>query len=299
MEDIPKKRGRKPKLDDTLTLKKKRGRKPTGKIIEIGNLTNFPKCIIAHLPLTSVEISKITGTQNVVEKVDKIVSSISVNINDDILDNKKCNNCVHLEKQCSELRMKLNESQVDYEAPGEHKQYLCKLDTICYNNNIISGKKTDICCWWCCNQFDTLPIGLPEKYIDTKFYVHGCFCSFSCAHSYNLNMNDNRIWDRFSLLNYMKLKITGSDSTINTAPPREALNMFGGPLSIVEFRKKCISLPLKDISSKEYSYLLPPLIPYYGVLDEIPLIVPSKHLQKLKRNKPLQSNNNNLLDMML
>jgi hypothetical protein len=306
MEDnIPKKRGRKPKSDEVQTIKKKRGRKPTGKIIEIGNLSNYSKCIITHLPLTTVEISKIVGTNNNEKQPntnDKIVQSIHVNMNDD--NTKYCSNCLSLEKQCSELKTKLNDikhtsyhnNPVD---TGNHKQYLCKLDLV-NTDNLKWGKKTDIACWWCCNKFDNLPLGLPEKYLDSKFYVQGCFCSFNCIQSYNLSLNDNKIWDRFSLLNYMKIKITNNDFTITTAPPRQALKMFGGPLSIDEFRKKCISLPLPEnlsINTKEYNYNLPPIIPIYGLLDELP-VENKKNTNKLKRNKPLLSLNNNLLQMM-
>jgi hypothetical protein len=303
MEDnIPKKRGRKPKTDEVQTIKKKRGRKPTGKIIDIGNLSNYSKCIITHLPLTTVEISKIVGLNN--EKQpntnDKIVSSINVSMNDE--NAKYCSNCQSLEKQCTELKIKLNDikhnsyhnNQNDTE---NNKQYLCKLDLV-NTDNLKWGKKTDIACWWCCNKFNCLPLGLPEKYLDNKFYVHGCFCSFNCVQSYNLSLNDNKIWDRFSLLNYMKIKITNNDFKITTAPPRQALKMFGGPLSIDEFRKKCVTLPLPDIiTNNEYNYSLPPIIPIYGVLDELP-VDNKKNIQKIKRNKPLLSINNNLLQMM-
>ena len=42
--------------------------------------------------------------------------------------------------------------------------------------------KTDVCCWWCCHKFDSIPVGLPVDYNAKlrKFRVKGVFCSFAC-----------------------------------------------------------------------------------------------------------------------
>jgi len=302
-EEIPKKRGRKPKIVDLNIVvdKKKRGRKPTGKIIDLNSntLDSVSNCIIAHLPLNNKDITKITGSslkilenENKINE-NKIVSSINININDDICDSYRCERCTLLEKQCLDLKNKLNE--VNLNKNIERKQYICKLNIVdISNNNLIWKEKTDISCWWCCNKFETVPIGLPEKYINSNFYVHGCFCSFNCAHSYNINLNDSKIWDRYSLLNFMKIKIdnTNDIEVIIPAPPRQALEMFGGPMNIEEFRMSSLYL------TKQYIHLLPPMIPIYGILDELPRNQNNKNNFKLKRSKPLLSQNNNLLQMM-
>lgn len=98
--------------------------------------------------------------------------------------------------------------------------------------------KTNVCCWWCCNTFDTVPIGLPEKYIDSidKFRVKGIFCSFSCMIAYRNNEKGD-IKD--FLINFLYSKITGTpliNIDLQPAPPRCSLKMFGGDLSIDEFR---------------------------------------------------------------
>jgi len=98
--------------------------------------------------------------------------------------------------------------------------------------------KTDICCWWCCHQFETVPIGLPVKYDEKKkFHVKGVFCSFSCMMAYK---NDNPIYQsKRNLINFLYKKLTGTlllDINLVPAPPRCALKMFGGELNINQFR---------------------------------------------------------------
>lgn len=97
---------------------------------------------------------------------------------------------------------------------------------------------TDVCCWWCCHKFDTVPIGMPLSYNENvkKFRVKGVFCSFSCMMAYKCDkpkiMNDY-------LIKLLYKKITGELSLSNTilvAPPRESLKIFGGKLTIDEFR---------------------------------------------------------------
>jgi len=93
-------------------------------------------------------------------------------------------------------------------------------------NKLIENKKTDICCWWCTYQFDTDPCFIPEKYYNEKYYVFGCFCSFNCAASYNLNINDYKVMERYALLK--KLYNINLDKKSKLAPPKEVLTKYGG-----------------------------------------------------------------------
>ena len=99
--------------------------------------------------------------------------------------------------------------------------------------------KTDISCWWCCHQFDSVPIGLPIKYDNNKkkFHVKGVFCSFSCMLAYK---KDNPHYkSKQDLINFLYTKLTGTfllDINLCPAPPRCSLKMFGGELSIDQFR---------------------------------------------------------------
>lgn len=100
-------------------------------------------------------------------------------------------------------------------------------------------EKTDICCWWCCHVFETIPLGMPIHYEHSvkKYRTRGIFCSFSCMKSYH---DENRL-KYYPLIMSLYSQITGEfnlkNCKINNAPPRCALKMFGGQLTISEFRK--------------------------------------------------------------
>lgn len=99
--------------------------------------------------------------------------------------------------------------------------------------------KTDVCCWWCCHSFDTVPLGLPEKYDELmkKFLVKGVFCSFSCMMAYKKEIKRDCTKDY--LIKFLYTKLTGTfllDAHLEPAPPRCSLKMFGGDLTIEEFR---------------------------------------------------------------
>lgn len=97
---------------------------------------------------------------------------------------------------------------------------------------------TDVCCWWCCHTFDTVPIGLPVHY-DTKiskFRVKGVFCSFACVNAYRLEKRDP---NKDTLIKFLYKKLTGEildTKPLPIAPSRYTLKIFGGELTIEEFR---------------------------------------------------------------
>lgn len=136
------------------------------------------------------------------------------------------------------------------------------------DGNISIDNPTDVVCWWCTHNFETLPCFLPDKFIDGTFYVIGCFCSFNCAVSYNFNLNDYKTWERYSLINKMYNMIYKKNDIIHMAPPRETLKKFGGILSIEEFRSNA------STCIKEFRLVFPPMIPI------IPFIEERKHFVK-------------------
>lgn len=99
-------------------------------------------------------------------------------------------------------------------------------------------RQTDTYCFWCSHSFTNIPIGIPVKVFDGKFYCNGNFCSFECASAYNYNMsNDNRnIFEKQNLLNLMASKFQAK-TPVRCAKPREMLKIFGGSMEINEFRK--------------------------------------------------------------
>lgn len=131
-------------------------------------------------------------------------------------------------------------------------------------------KQTDIWCNWCCHPFNTVPVGLPESYCRAtqKFIVRDCFCSFNCAHAFYVALDDHKVWERYALLNRLKNIIFAGTEMQNKkivcAPPRKVLTVFGGSKSIDDLRNTKLCIP------KRYINLLPPSVPFFGIIEEIP-----------------------------
>lgn len=111
-------------------------------------------------------------------------------------------------------------------------------------------ERTNICCYWDTEQFDTQPLGLPEKKLGDTFFVKGCFCSFECMASYNFSINDDKVWERYALINlmYKKMFNLNQNFKVELAPPREALLKFGGVYNIHKFRELCSEKSIKILS---------------------------------------------------
>jgi hypothetical protein len=178
------------------------------------------------------------------------------------------------------------------------------------NNEKTWPESTNTYCWWCCHPFTNTPCSLPEYYKKEKFYVSGCFCSFNCTASYNFSKNDDDIWERFSLLNLMYKKLYNHKFVkINLAPPRETLKIFGGYLSIEEFREAALK------NDKSFLVVKPPLISIIPKIEENILnniknlknsfpqtneniLNKTQNSLKLKRSKPVTNPNSTLQSFM-
>ena len=211
----------------------------------------------------------------------------------------------------SEKKYKNNEEEDDIKPNKVIKKNLRNIlyEFINANNEKTWPESTNIHCWWCCHQFTNTPCALPEYYKKDKFYVSGCFCSFNCSASYNFSKNDDNIWERFSLLNLLYKKLYHQKFVkISLAPPRETLKIFGGYLSIEEFREVLIK------NEKTYTVVKPPLISIIPKIEEnisqnlknkngFPLVNENilnktQNSLKLKRNKPVTNPNNTLQSFM-
>jgi len=130
------------------------------------------------------------------------------------------------------------------------------------NGKQIICEKTDIACWWCTYNFDTIPCFIPERYYDNKFYVFGCFCCFDCASAYNLSLADYKVMDRHSLIKKLYRQIKGTNEEIPIAPAKEVLAKFGGPLTIQEYRKTSRAI------NKDFKLVLPPMVNLVACIEE-------------------------------
>ena len=126
------------------------------------------------------------------------------------------------------------------------------------NNNLINiENKNNSCCFWCCHTIDSNIYGMPFNYdtINDTFYVLGSFCSLQCANAYNFSVNcgSDKVWEINSWIQ-MIAKRYGFVHIIRPAPSKYLLKMFGGNLTIEDFREAHLN------SDKTYVLNIPPMI---------------------------------------
>ena len=274
---------------------------------------NKNETFILHLPIKSLDNN---------DPLPNIKNNISYSVYDEDMNNYKINNINLLPTQIDLLDMinitEINKTieQTDTQTDVKPNKIIKKnLKNIMYefinaNNDKKWPDSTNIYCWWCCHPFKGPPCALPEYYKKEKFYVNGCFCSFNCTASYNFSKNDDDIWERYSLLNLMYKKLYNHKFVkINLAPPREILKIFGGYLTIEEFRENTLK------NDKTYIVIRPPLISIIPKIEEnlsnnnkitknnYPLVNESilnktNNSLKLKRSKPITNPNSTLQSFM-
>ena len=279
--------------------------------------------IILHLPISKADITQINTVEILSNDiVEKNNSNIIVDESDESLEQenlKQNNNYVKqlgiiikkLKEENDELKKYLNDITPMYFT--EVKIYPINLKLFDTYQNKLIPTHTNICCWWCTYSFDNLPTYLPEKYLNENFHVSGCFCSFNCAGAYNLSLNDDKVWERYSLLKllyYMINKdniVSINDIDINIAGPKELLEKFGGPIKIEEYRKN------SKILGREYHKLMPPFLPMNFGFEEITNSKTNKNTNisnlinsnyknddiSIKRNKPLNNITSTQIDIFM
>ena len=111
-----------------------------------------------------------------------------------------------------------------------------------------------VLCYHCCHSCPKVPLQLPWKYDvnNDTFLVEGFFCSWECMKSYNLQLNDFLKNNRFELIQLMYKKYTGNNDLISFAPKRDQLELFGGSMTIQEFRKNSKSMLHYNIDIVEH-----------------------------------------------
>jgi hypothetical protein len=118
-------------------------------------------------------------------------------------------------------------------------------------------KATTVHCWWCCHPFDNPPCAIPSEYKNGTYNVYGIFCSPECAGAYNFDdtRTSTDVWERYTLLNMLYRNVySDKHYKIKLAPPRQTLKIFGGTLTIKEFRANFQS------TTHSYKMVMPPMI---------------------------------------
>jgi hypothetical protein len=88
-------------------------------------------------------------------------------------------------------------------------------------------------CWWCCHPFEWESLHFPYKLKSNVFYTTGHFCTWECMKAYAIDRNFTGQCEYITL---MRKRMEGKISQTKKAPNKYTLEMFGGTLSIDEFR---------------------------------------------------------------
>lgn len=299
------KRGRKPKnviKDSQKTTNEekipiKRGRKPKDKYGVIKNEINIKELgsVILHLQINSKDINSNFVDKELLSYSPEIKSPEPYDITMSILpynshisssspypfsnnENNDSNDIQNIEVEKTNLENKIEQNieEIDKNI-NSYDMLSCNITKV-YNCNTIEHNNQY--CYWCCHTFKNKQIGLPINYKNNKYEYFGTFCSpeCACAYNYNSNVSQEDIFNRYTLLNMMCCELYDDDIiTIKKASSKLILQMFGGPLSIDEFRKNNTNY------SKDYKILNPPLVSIVPQIVEI-------QVNKINKFIPIDNN---------
>lgn len=312
-----KKRGRKPKIkvitEDELNkfvLPSKRGRKPKDKVGIFDknlNLDSISNCIL-HLPIPLNKLEEIdNNTHNEINPYDPFLITNDIETTPTL----STNNCIYSNVTYTDNESENTTETVDENTNEDMNNYSNVIkniynketvkDTNIYNDNYIKRYQvthnTNVKCNWCLYECNNEIFKLPYILKQNEINYYGNFCCPECAAAFNFNeLNDEYIWERYSLLNYLYNK---SDEKLSIAPSRLVLDIFGGPLTIDEYRN--------IISTKKHVNVIMP--PHYIICPQIDVsqncvesdgFIPlnlnriNKYTSKLKLKKPATPMNTTL-----
>lgn len=162
-------------------------------------------------------------------------------------------------------------------------------------------EKSESACFWCCHTFSNCPVVLPIRDTGEHLLVTGNFCSPECAMSYlfDIHQDAHTRWEQLALL--YRVYTDSCSGKISPAPPRAILKLFGGNLSIQEYRSLIRSHKVRvDIH-------LPPMVSILATMDTKPIdfydssltknvtetvkerLQKAEEVLRLRRTKPLKA----------
>ena len=165
-----------------------------------------------------------------------------------------------------------------------------------YNDEDVKNENVDYCekselCWNCCHSFNEHTYGIPMKYINGVFYIYGEFCSLECAARYaHDELKEYDFSEIFSLINLYSNIINNKHDKIEIAPHRLLLKVFGGKLTIDEYRSSNVT---------NYDIRIPPILPIKHLVNKYETNQnSSKNMLKLYRKAPLPSEKKSITSSM-
>jgi len=165
-------------------------------------------------------------------------------------------------------------------------------------------ERVDTACFWCCHPFEWRPVVLPVRDQGEYIQVQGNFCCPECAmaHLFDSRQDSFARWEQLSLLSRIYgAACEGADGLIRPAPPRTVLKLFGGPMTIEDYRAFIRKGKMRvDIH-------VPPMVSLLATMDTKPIdfydvsltknvmetvgerLAKAEEVLKLKRTKPLKA----------
>jgi hypothetical protein len=161
--------------------------------------------------------------------------------------------------------------------------------------------QSDTACFWCCHSFTHRPVVLPIRDTGDYLEVSGNYCSPECAVAYLFDMrqDSHTRWEQLALL--YRVYGEACQGTIHPAPPRTSMRLFGGSLSIEEYRNLIHSHKVRvDVH-------LPPMVSILSTMDTKPIdfydasltknvnetvkerLQKAEEVLRLRRTKPLKA----------
>lgn len=198
---------------------------------------------------------KKTNKKNIID------SMIKDNDDDDILiqlpiSQNKINSIINIEKNDEKIIEPIPYENICYFS-NESSDVSCDNEYYQNNYNLNNPANKNSCCFWCCHKIDGNIYGMPYNYdpINDTYFIIGSFCSFQCANAYNFSVNcgSDKVWEINSWIQ-MIAKRCGFSKLIRPAPSRYLLKMFGGTMTIEEFREAHLN------NDKTYILNIPPMI---------------------------------------
>ena len=257
--------------DTTEPIKAKRGRKPKSTLIPViktkENQVETP--IIVHLPIDYMETIKNND-------INENCNMINYDSNDIFIKSESVETIRPIDKENKILKNKIDELT-------EKLNKYEKINKPCINPLINNSSK----CWWCKYNYTTPTVELTEHYYNNMFYTSGYYCSYNCAMAYNIDINDENVSKRNSLLYLHYKKTYNNNILLYPSPSWKILKDFGGSVDIKEYRDNLIANKIN------YMYIKPPFVSRISYVEktpineEIPIIKSNEYV--LKRTKPLNN----------
>ena len=149
------------------------------------------------------------------------------------------------------------------------------------------------CCWWCCHEIEGESLAMPTRHdpLRNRFTTQGHFCSWSCMKSFAVDkFGVNRGGIVCGNIIMYRKKLYDKIGPVVMAPNRFKLKMFGGEMTIEEFRANA----LRDHGARravettpQVDRVVPIISPKDRLLANEKAPEEEKSKLKLKRSKPL------------